>query len=338
MGTCFLHGNGGAGFNLNLSFKNYASSSALLDDTPKENTIGIVSTVAVSRWRFTSVSEPGATSPAGYVYINASLDGDNRNSTTIPTFDPINKNGNMILLKPTRCIQLVNGSWKTMTAYIYKKGTWIRFSKEFAATIKVTYPSGSTCTATNGNTKLTAPNTSGTWTCVVPNTGNWTIKSVKGSQSASKTVSITTDGQSASVTLTYKYYIVNAGGTANYTGGWTKAGNASGGVNSNGSVYLRTDHNSSGSITMTTGISNFANYSKLQIVQSTNVNAHYFRIVNSNGDSITEKSTNTTTSPITIDLTALNLSGSSLYRFRIQGGTVGGTSGATTTVTQIWLE
>lgn len=129
MGTCFLYGNGGDGFNLNLSFKNYASSSALLADTPKENTIGIVSTVAVSIWRFTSVTKPGATRPAGSVYINAILDGDNRSSTTIPTFDPINKNNNMILLKPTGCLQLVNGSWEKMTAYIYKKNTWLQFSE-----------------------------------------------------------------------------------------------------------------------------------------------------------------------------------------------------------------
>ena len=172
----------------------------------------------------------------------------------------------------------------------------------------------------------------------MPKTGTWTIESAKGSQSASETVSITTDGQSASVTLTYKYYIVNAGGTANYKGGWTNAGDASGAVNSDGSVYLKTTSSTSGSMTMKDGINNFANYSILKIVQSTHVNTHYFRIVDSNGHVLAEKSTNTTTSPITIDLTALNLSSSSLYRFRIQGDKVGGTSGATTTVTQVWLE
>ena len=39
----------------------------------------------------------------------------------------------------------------------------------FSATIHVTYPTGSTCTATDGVTTLTAPDTSGTWACVVPN-------------------------------------------------------------------------------------------------------------------------------------------------------------------------
>lgn len=45
----------------------------------------------------------------------------------------------------------------------------------FSATIHVTYPAGSTCTATDGVTTLTAPDTSGTWDCVVPNAGVWKI-------------------------------------------------------------------------------------------------------------------------------------------------------------------
>lgn len=45
----------------------------------------------------------------------------------------------------------------------------------FTATINITYPAGLTCKATNGSTTLTAPDTSGTWACVVPNKGTWTI-------------------------------------------------------------------------------------------------------------------------------------------------------------------
>ena len=333
MGTCFLYGNGGGGNERNIFVKAYASTNALLADAPKSNTIGIVTSVNIYSTAI-QPTVPGNTE--GNVWVK-----DDSTAWRKPVIQTIASTSSpkiYVPVFPSECRQYVSGAWVKKIAYLYQSGKWTQFSKEFAATIEVTYPSGSTCTATNGTTKLTAPNTSGTWACVVPNTGTWTIKSVKGSQSASKTVSITTDGQSASVTLTYKYYIVNAGGTANYTGGWTEAGNASGAVNSDGSVYLRTTSNSSGSMTMTTGISNFANYSILKIVQSTHVNAHYFRIVDSNGSVLAEKSTNTTTSPITIDLTALNLSGSSLYKFRIQGGTVGGTSGATTTVTQVWLE
>jgi hypothetical protein len=75
--------------------------------------------------------------------------------------------------------------------------------KFFAATINVTYPAGSTLTCTDGNITLTAPDTSGSYTFTVPNAGTWTVSSTNGSQNVSKAVSITTDGQSASVTLSY---------------------------------------------------------------------------------------------------------------------------------------
>lgn len=79
----------------------------------------------------------------------------------------------------------------------------------FAATINVTYPAGSTCTCTDGNITLTASDTSGSYTFTVPNAGTWTVSSTNGSQSDSKTVSITTDGQSESVTLAYFSATIN---------------------------------------------------------------------------------------------------------------------------------
>ena len=41
--------------------------------------------------------------------------------------------------------------------------------------INVTFPAGFVCTATDGVTTLTAPDTSGTWECYVPNGGVWTL-------------------------------------------------------------------------------------------------------------------------------------------------------------------
>lgn len=85
----------------------------------------------------------------------------------------------------------------------------------FAATINITYPAGSTCTATDGKTTLTAPNTSGTWACVVPNAGTWTISLSNG---FAETVSITTNGQTVTID---KWYLYNAGEQRTYiTGGW----------------------------------------------------------------------------------------------------------------------
>ena len=81
----------------------------------------------------------------------------------------------------------------------------------FAATIHITYPAGSTCTATDGVTTLTAPDTSGTWACVVGNTGPWTFKITDGTDTADDTVVITTDGQIESLELSYNLVLFDNG-------------------------------------------------------------------------------------------------------------------------------
>lgn len=81
----------------------------------------------------------------------------------------------------------------------------------FSATIHVTYPAGSTCTATDGVTTLTAPDTSGIWDCVVPNAGTWTVRITDGAQSDAKTVTITENGKIESAWLSYARYIVKDG-------------------------------------------------------------------------------------------------------------------------------
>lgn len=95
----------------------------------------------------------------------------------------------------------------------------------FSATINVTYPAGSTCTCTDGVTTLTAPDTSGTWACIVPNAGTWTVTATSGTETDSKAVAITTDGQSISVELSYATYLYNLGDTCDaLTGGWQAIG------------------------------------------------------------------------------------------------------------------
>lgn len=91
----------------------------------------------------------------------------------------------------------------------------------FTATINVSYPEGSSCTATDGVTTLTAPDTSGTWACVVPNAGTWTVTATDGSESKSETAEITTDGQSVSVSIDYGFDLYKAGDERiAVTGGW----------------------------------------------------------------------------------------------------------------------
>ena len=87
------------------------------------------------------------------------------------------------------------------------------------AVIGVTYPSGATCTCTNGSKTLTAKDTTGKALYVIPSAGTWTVKAVKGSKSKSKAVSINAEGQVATVTLTYGLYIFKNGSglTAGYS-------------------------------------------------------------------------------------------------------------------------
>ena len=85
----------------------------------------------------------------------------------------------------------------------------------FSATIHVTYPAGSTCTATDGTTTLTAPDTSGTWDCVVPNAAVWTVSLDSG---FAETVDVTTSGVTYTVD---KWHLYNRGNECTaVTGGW----------------------------------------------------------------------------------------------------------------------
>ena len=84
-------------------------------------------------------------------------------------------------------------------------------STKLYACIGVTYPSGSTCTCTNGTKTLKAKGTSGTAIFNVPSTGTWTVTATNGDKTASKSVSITAEGQTENVTLAYEYVLYEAG-------------------------------------------------------------------------------------------------------------------------------
>lgn len=86
------------------------------------------------------------------------------------------------------------------------------------AVIGVTYPSGSTCTCTNGSKTLTAKDTTGKAAFIIPTKGTWTVKAVKGSQSKSVAVEITAEGQVATVELTYELIVYKPGDT---NSGWS---------------------------------------------------------------------------------------------------------------------
>lgn len=98
----------------------------------------------------------------------------------------------------------LNGQTATTSVSVTEVKQYAVTLTYFAATIAVTYPSGSTCTCSNGTTTLTAPNTTGSYTFTVPSAGTWTVKSTNGTDTAQQAVSITANGQSTSVTLSYK--------------------------------------------------------------------------------------------------------------------------------------
>lgn len=99
-----------------------------------------------------------------------------------------------------------------MSGEVFLMGNSGITSKVYAV-IGVTYPSGSTCTCTNGSKTLKAKDTTGKALFVIPSAGTWAVKAVKGSKSKSKAVSITAEGQVKTVTLTYELYLFSGSET-----------------------------------------------------------------------------------------------------------------------------
>ena len=109
------------------------------------------------------------TAPAG-ASITASKDGKTK-SKTVGTDGIVVFRG---LSTGTWTITITNGT-DTATKTVEIKADYSDKITFFSSTINIAYPAGLTCTATDGVTTLRAPDISGTWTCVVPNKGLWTI-------------------------------------------------------------------------------------------------------------------------------------------------------------------
>lgn len=83
------------------------------------------------------------------------------------------------------------------------------------AFIDVTYPEGSTVTATNGTNVVALNDTSGTGTIGVPSLGSWTVSCTDGVNIKSQTVELTENGQTVEIEIHYfeAYITVNTSGT-----------------------------------------------------------------------------------------------------------------------------
>lgn len=91
------------------------------------------------------------------------------------------------------------------------------------AAIAVTYPAGSTVTVTDSKITYTAPNTNGSALFIIPYAATWIVTATDGTHTNSKSVEITTEGQSVSVNLGYNVILFdgsNGGDNTDATGGW----------------------------------------------------------------------------------------------------------------------
>lgn len=136
----------------------------------------------------------------------------------------------------------------------------------FAATINITYPAGSTCTCSDGTTTLSAPDTSGTWACIVPNAGTWTATSTSETETDSKAVTITTDGQSTSVELSYALFLFKPNAPSDIIAGeWEMPSNST--VTAEAELTVKSVNNYNGDRTIsarTKGQIDLTEYSTLQ--------------------------------------------------------------------------
>lgn len=104
----------GGGASLNFGVKAYSTESVLLAATPKENTIGIITTTAINGWEFAAVEpmEP----VEGMVWIST--------GTSSPVqFNALKKNE--IAVYPLSVKQYVSGAWVDKTAKSYQGGKWV---------------------------------------------------------------------------------------------------------------------------------------------------------------------------------------------------------------------
>lgn len=163
----------------------------------------------------------------------------------------------------------------------------------FSATIDITYPAGSTCTCSDGTTTLSAPDTSGTWACIVPNAGTWTAAATDGVENTSESVSITADGQIAAIELSYLLWLYKSGNTYNaVTGGWSVAEHPSTG-GSFDSVLTLNDDSMLLSTEVFGGSVAYANAFTNNSIDLTGVNTLKFKITGIGNTAYSDKEGNT---------------------------------------------
>lgn len=178
----------------------------------------------------------------------------------------------------------------------------------FAATINITYPAGSTCTCSDGTTTLSAPDTSGTWACIVPNAGTWTVTSTSGTETDSKAVTITTDGQSTSVELSYALFLFKPNAPSDIIAGeWEMPGNST--VTAEAELAVKSVNNYNGDRLIsvrTKGQIDLTEYSTLQATCKASGGSNTKLEVYSGSSVVASTAIGTDLTTVTVDISALS--------------------------------
>lgn len=178
----------------------------------------------------------------------------------------------------------------------------------FAATINITYPAGSTCTCSDGTTTLSAPDTSGTWACIVPNAGTWTATSTSGTETDSKAVTITTDGQSTSVELSYALFLFKPNAPSDIIAGeWEMPANSA--VTAEAELTVKSVNNYNGNRIIsarTKGQIDLTEYSTLQATCKASGGSNTKLEVYSGSSVVASTAIGTDLTTVTVDISALS--------------------------------
>lgn len=205
-------------------------------------------------------------------------------------------------------VTIVNSDGKptTITADVQTEYTvTIAF---FSATIDITYPAGSTCTCSDGTTTLSAPDTSGTWACIVPNAGTWTVTSTSGAETDSKAVTITTDGQSTSVELSYALFLFKPNAPSDIIAGeWELTGNSTVTAKAELKVESVNNYNRDETISARTkGRIDLTEYSTLQATCKASGGSNTKLEVYSGSSTVASAAIRTSLTTVTVDISALS--------------------------------
>lgn len=178
----------------------------------------------------------------------------------------------------------------------------------FAATINITYPAGSTCTCSDGTTTLSAPDTSGTWACIVPNAGTWTVTSTSGTETDSKAATITTDGQSTSVELSYALFLFKPNAPSDIIAGkWELTSNSTVTAKAELKVESVNNYNRDDTISARTkGRIDLTEYSTLQATCKASGGSNTKLEVYRGSSAVASAAIGTSLTTVTVDISALS--------------------------------